>query len=86
MSLLIEYSKANFTSPDYGKIINKTDKNELNSGEFDFDYIKGCNGQNVLWGSEKPLKEKCLPEHLQMIGFSCNNIWNNSTKRKTIVE
>tara|TARA_B110000914_G_C15440646_1_gene435928 strand:- start:152 stop:412 length:261 start_codon:yes stop_codon:yes gene_type:complete len=86
MSLLIEYSNANFKSPDYGRVINKTDEHDINSNEFNFDYIKGCNDKNVLWGSEKPLKETCLPEHLQMVGISCNNIWNNSTKRKTIVE
>ena len=49
-----------------------------------FDYIKSCNKPNVVWGSEKPIVEKCLPNHLQMEGESCNQIWNNSTKRKSI--
>lgn len=49
-----------------------------------FDYIKSCNNPNVVWGSEKPIVEKCLPNHLHMEGESCNQIWNNSTKRKSI--
>lgn len=49
-----------------------------------FDYIKSCNNTNVVWGTEKPIVEKCLPNHLQMEGESCNQIWNNSTKRKSI--
>ena len=49
-----------------------------------FDYIKSCNKPNVVWGSEKPIVEKCLPNHLHMEGESCNQIWNNSTKRKSI--
>jgi len=49
-----------------------------------FDYIKSCSKSNVVWGSEKPIVEKCLPNHLQMEGESCNQIWNNSTKRKSI--
>lgn len=49
-----------------------------------FDYIKNCSKPNVVWGSEKPIVERCLPNHLQMEGESCNQIWNNSTKRKSI--
>lgn len=49
-----------------------------------FDYTKSCSKSNVVWGSEKPIVEKCLPNHLQMEGESCNQIWNNSTKRKSI--
>ena len=49
-----------------------------------FDYIKSCNKTNVVWGTEKPIVEKCLPNHLHMEGESCNQIWNNSTKRKSI--
>lgn len=54
---------------------------------FQFDYqINSCDTPNVLWGSEKPVKESCLPEHIQMQGTPCTSIWNNSTKRKTIVD
>ena len=50
-----------------------------------FKYKEECKNANVVWGSNKPIAQKCLPTKLQMSGESCNNIWNNSTKRKTIV-
>jgi hypothetical protein len=48
--------------------------------------MKSCSDPSVEWGSgNKPLDQTCLPNHLHMVGTSCNSIWNNSTKRKTIV-
>ena len=76
MSFLIEYSITN----------NFKKSDEKNKSCFQFD-IKpsNCENPNVLWGSEKPLGESCKPENLQLEGAPCMNIWNNSTKRKTIV-
>lgn len=44
-----------------------------------------CNAKNAVWGSEKPVQETCPPQNLHPVGIPCMNIWNNSTKRKTIV-
>ena len=61
-------------------------RNTPNSGTQLFTYMQSCNKPSVEWGSgNKPVEETCLPNHLHMEGESCNNIWNNSTKRKTIV-
>ena len=83
--------------PEYSNVKNNTDyaRTTDNTGPL-FTYMNYCannikcidcsnNIPNVLWGSNKPVKETCLPNHIQMEGTSCNNIWNNSTKRKTIV-
>tara|TARA_B110001469_G_C9644723_1_gene325379 strand:+ start:927 stop:1166 length:240 start_codon:yes stop_codon:yes gene_type:complete len=63
-------------------------KNSINISNvegFNFEISNKCMDGNVVWGSEKPLKETCKPENLQMQGNVCMNIWNNSTKRKIIV-
>ena len=73
-------------SPKYSDVNNNMEyaRSTKNDGPL-FDYIKSCNQSNVVWGSDKPIVETCLPNHLHMEGKSCNQIWNNSTKRKTIV-
>jgi hypothetical protein len=85
MSLLLEYSKANFNSPQYNKVDFSNIKIMTPTEGFNFKYYGHCLDKNVLWGSEKPVLETCLPQYLQMEGKSCTNIWNNSTKRKTMV-
>ena len=73
----------------YFKTLQTKQSNDVNvkkSDSFGFEITPQCNNMNVIWGSEKPLKETCPPEHIQMVGEPCLNIWNNSTKRKTIVE
>ena len=71
---------------NYGGITNNIDysRNTPNKGIL-FQYKKECEKKNVLWGSNKPIDQTCLPTKIQMEGEPCNNIWNNSTKRKTIV-
>jgi hypothetical protein len=39
---------------------------------------------NVYWGSEKPMDETCIQDKAHT-GKPAHAIWNNSTKRKTIV-
>ena len=40
------------------------------------------NESSAYWGSNKPISDKCLkPQE----GIPINSLWNNSTKRKTIV-
>jgi len=72
---------------NYGKITNDITyaRNTPNPGTQKFTYTKPCDKPSVEWGGNKPVNESCLPYNLQMGDDSCNNIWNNSTKRKTIV-
>ena len=58
--------------------------NSKNNGIL-FEYFKECSNKNVEWGSNKPIKAM-NPKNINMVGESCNNIWNNSTKRKIIVK
>ena len=78
MSKLQEYYKTLDTG-----ITNKINVKTVNG--FNFEINKPCSDMQPLWGSEKPVHESCKPEHLQLNGLPCLNIWNNSTKRKTIV-
>ena len=41
--------------------------------------------ENVQCVSLRPLSQICKPSNVQMQGIPCNNIWNNNTKRKIIV-
>ena len=79
MSKLQEYYKTLDTG-----ITNKINVKTVNG--FNFEINKPCSDMQPLWGSEKPVHESCKPEHLQLSGQPCLNIWNNSTKRKTIVK
>ena len=51
---------------------------------------KTCSDYNVMFGNNKPLKEKGGPVITGNLTYdpttSCNNLWNNSTKRKIIVD
>ena len=88
MSAYQNYIKfEDLVSPSYPGVTNDMNyaRTTKNGGTQLFDYIQSCNKPNVEWGSNKPVVEKCLPNHLHMEGDSCNQIWNNSTKRKTIV-
>jgi len=58
---------------------------------------KSCNGpnnyfeqclnkdQNVINGSERPIQEKC-PVITGQTEIPCNSLWNNMTKRKSLVK
>ena len=48
-------------------------------------FFKQCLEKNVIYGSERPIKEECVV----ITGTKetpCNSLWNNLTKRKTLVE
>ena len=50
---------------------------------------KTCSEYSVMFGSNKALKESCpiITGNLTYDpNTSCNNLWNNSTKRKIIVD
>jgi len=50
-----------------------------------FTYFEKGNQTNPLWGSEKPIKETCTSDFKPHSGTPTHAIWNNSTKRKTII-
>ena len=71
----------NMINPVKSKNMNK-DKSCLAS----FDYFNNGSQGSVYWGSEKPLKEVCFKDFKAHSGIPNHSIWNNSTKRKTIVD
>ena len=97
---MAEYVKfSDIVDPNYAKVKNNIEyaRTTENPGTQVFTYMESCSipkvlpnsitgpEPNVLWGSgNKPIDEICSPNQLQMEGNSCNTIWNNSTKRKTI--
>ena len=50
-----------------------------------FEYFNNGPQGSVYWGSEKPMDEVCPTNFKNHSGESTHSIWNNSTKRKTIV-
>ena len=61
--------------------------NDINSNCKDINY-KTCDKPNVMFGNNKPLDEKCTNITGQLTydpSTSCNSLWNNSTRRKIIV-
>jgi len=81
----------NTNTPQYAKISNvftKTnDKSQCNafgaSNNFG-NYFQQCTKENesAYWGSNKPVPDNCLEPQK---GTPCNSLWNNSTRRKTVV-
>ena len=51
---------------------------------FKFNQVCNTNNENVIFGSQKAINEKC-PNNSNINQIPCMNIWNNSTKRKIIV-
>ena len=57
--------------------LSETEKfNETNDDE---------SNKNVIYGNERPMKEEC-PVITGTTEIPCNSIWNNLTKRKSLVE
>lgn len=50
-----------------------------------FNYFNNGSQSSVYWGSEKPMDEVCPSNFKPHSGKPTHSIWNNSTKRKTIV-
>ena len=69
--------------------------NEITLKDGKRDYKNNCNtsletpevssSQNVLWGSQKLIKESC-PNINALKEVPSHYAWNNSTKRRSIVE
>lgn len=50
-----------------------------------FDYFQGGGKPQVLWGSNKPMVEVCPQNYKPHTGTPNHAVWNNLTKRKSIV-
>ena len=91
-----KFSKNNslndFNTPIINGITNKyelyQDSNSCNifskSNNFG-NYFKSCQTPSVMWGSDKPQKESCPTDYVDHTGTPCHSLWNNMTKRKSIV-
>lgn len=64
---------------------DKTQCNPFNSNNNMGNYFQQCSKeqQSALWGSNKPVPDNCMDPK---VGTPCQNIWNNQTKRKGVVE
>ena len=74
-----------FMVNQYIETNDKSNCNPFNSPNNFGNYFDKClnNNSSPVWGSNKPVRENCMNP---MMGKPCHNIWNNSTKRKTIVD
>tara|TARA_B000000460_G_C21428496_1_gene354062 strand:+ start:269 stop:517 length:249 start_codon:yes stop_codon:yes gene_type:complete len=76
-----------FDTPNYFKISNNVVENQSAKCLGPNNFFKNCldNEKNVIYGSEKPIKEKCTVITGET-EVKCNSLWNNLTRRKTLVE
>jgi len=76
-------------TPSYFTMVNKvtTSDNltEDSSCQPSFSYFEGGGSGEVLWGSSKPIDEVCPSNYKPHTGKPSHSIWNNLTKRKSIV-
>lgn len=62
---------------------DKTNCNSSGDSNNFGNYFQKCNNSSSYWGSNKPISDNCLkPQE----GIPCNSLWNNSTRRKIIVD
>jgi hypothetical protein len=76
--------------PSYFKMVNPvqlhnaTVKTEA-SCQPSFTYFQGGGSRQVQWGSDRPVQESCPPNYQPHTGTPNHAVWNNLTKRKSIV-
>ena len=86
-SFVEDISKANFlSSNEYTKTGDKTECNPFSASNNMGNYFQQCSkdAQAALWGSNKPVPDKCELDPKK--GIPCQNIWNNQTRRKGVVD
>jgi hypothetical protein len=75
--------------PSYFKMVNKvqtsSEPKKDASCQPSFNYFQGQGEQQVRWGSSKPMEEVCPKEYKPHEGTPSHSVWNNMTKRKSIV-
>ena len=50
-----------------------------------FTYFQSGSEPKVYWGSNKPMKEVCPTDYKPHQGIPVHSVWNNMTKRKSVV-
>ena len=69
----------------YMKISNNIES--LNTGnDFKFKYYNKCDMNDTSLGSHYGLVDSCKPNEININNKLCNSLFNNNTKRKTIVD
>tara|TARA_B100000768_G_C10900705_1_gene217522 strand:- start:175 stop:441 length:267 start_codon:yes stop_codon:yes gene_type:complete len=75
--------------PSYFKMINNVETSgaskDDSSCQPSFDYFQKGTNKQVMWGSSKPMKEVCPQNYKPHTGNPTHSIWNNMTKRRSIV-
>ena len=77
-------------TPQYNSITNiykrtndKTNCNPFNKPNNFGNYFNQCSEKSAYWGSERPSEYTCHKPHS---GTPCTSLFNNLTKRKSVVE
>jgi len=75
---------------NYMKISNNITANQI-VNNFNFEYFDSCKNNNTSLGSNTQIKDSC--NNLNEINMNninqnnlCNSLWNNNTKRKSIID
>jgi len=76
-------------TPSYFKMLNKVQTSGESKGDANcqpsFDYFRGSTTGHVQWGSSKPIEEVCPKDYKPHTGTPSHSVWNNLTRRKSIV-
>ena len=76
--------------PSYFKMLNKVqtsgEKKQDASCQPSFDYFENGSNAQVQWGSSIPIDEVCPQGYKPHTGTPNHSVWNNMTKRKSIVK
>ena len=76
-------------TPSYFKMINEVktsgDLKKDSSCQPSFAYFRDSSKAQVRWGSARPMTEVCPTNYKQHEGTPTHSIWNNLTRRKSIV-
>lgn len=65
---------------------DKSDCNPFQAPNNFGNYFHKCQTPSAFWGSNKPAPDVCGAGNRAQIGVPCHSIWNNQTKRKSVVE
>ena len=67
------------------KISNNIEIKNIES-DFKFEYYEKCSENDTSLGSSFPLQDKCNINEINIENKNCTSLWNNNTKRKSIVD
>lgn len=67
------------------RLTSSDDTKHEKSCQSSFTYFNQSKGESILWGSSKPMKEQCNKAHKPHNGVPVHSLWNNMTKRKSLI-